>query len=188
MSMPNIPDINPTISMDRNDVLNILIASIGLEELALAHILNGEGEKIQYVLGTLQQGTPSPQSVTIDDVLDINKSVIKTMREVIKTEILLQTKLENAVELLDDTQPLPPPRPFDVIYLPGTRGIGPAFFKEYVDGGTLYTIKATDQVGITFDATDVFVGWRATNGNIYSPGDTITINQDEIFIAVVQGE
>ena len=185
MSMPNIPDINPAISINRDDVLNILIASIGLEELALAHILNAEGEKIQYVLGTLQQGTPSPQSVTINDVLDINKSVIKTMREVIKTEILLQTKLENAVELLANPQPL---RSLNITYLPGTRGIGTAFVVANIAPATLYTIKAADEVAITFDATDVFAGWRAPDGTIYSPGATITINQDETLTAVVQGE
>ena len=95
-------DPKPPISAE--DALNIVIASIGLDELALAHILNGEGEKIQYVLGTLQQGTPPPQGVTIGDVLDINKSVVTALREVTKTEILLQTKLENATELLQPSR------------------------------------------------------------------------------------
>lgn len=97
MSLPKIPDLNPEINIEREDAINILIASIGLEELALAHILNAEGEKIQYVLGTLEGSDPG--EVTICDVMQINESVNKTLRNVIKTEMLLQFKLEDALEL-----------------------------------------------------------------------------------------
>jgi len=97
MSMPNIPDFNPDINIDRKDAINIIIASIAMEELALAHILNAEGEKIQYVLGTLDDKDPG--EVTICDIMAVNESVRKTMRDVIKTEMLLQFKLEDALEL-----------------------------------------------------------------------------------------
>ena len=42
------------------------------EELALSHIINAEGEKLQYILGTLPGTKPcaGPQ-----DVLAVNKSV-----------------------------------------------------------------------------------------------------------------
>jgi len=43
MSMPIIPDINLEININRQDAVNIIIASIAMEELALAHILNAEG-------------------------------------------------------------------------------------------------------------------------------------------------
>lgn len=97
MSLPNIPDINPNITITMEDSIKILIASIGLEEIALAHILNAEGEKIQYVLGTLDGKDPG--DVTICDVLKVNRSVERTLRNVIKTEMLLQFKLEDALEL-----------------------------------------------------------------------------------------
>ena len=38
--------------MTREEALTMIIASIAMEELALSHILNAEGEKLQYVLGT----------------------------------------------------------------------------------------------------------------------------------------
>ncbi|WP_309296670.1 hypothetical protein [Paenibacillus sp. L3-i20] len=66
----------------RDDAINLLLSSIAMEELGLSHILNAEGEKIQYILGTLP-GVSSPIS-TISDVLLINSSVRDTIREVTK--------------------------------------------------------------------------------------------------------
>lgn len=97
MSLPKIPDINPNIKLSREDSVNMLIASIALEEMALAHILNAEGEKIQYILGTIEGREPG--EITICDVMKVNKSVNKTLKNVIATEMLLLFKLEDAIEL-----------------------------------------------------------------------------------------
>lgn len=53
LSNPSIPNISPTINLTRDDVINLLLSSIAMEELALAHIINAEGEKLQFALGTL---------------------------------------------------------------------------------------------------------------------------------------
>lgn len=97
MSLPNIPNINPEITIDRTDVINLLLASIALEEIGLAHIINAEGEKIQYSLGTI--GNPR-QSPTLNQVLEINESVRDTLAMVIKKEILLDNKLKQVVDLI----------------------------------------------------------------------------------------
>lgn len=97
MSMPTIPNISAEINIDRKDTISMLIASVAMEELALAHILNAEGEKLQYVLGTLEGADPG--EITICDILEVNKSIQKTLRDAIKTEMLLQFKLEDALEL-----------------------------------------------------------------------------------------
>ena len=55
MSFPNIPDIDANIDISREEALNLLLASVAFEELGLAHIINAEGEKIQYLLGTLNE-------------------------------------------------------------------------------------------------------------------------------------
>ena len=51
MSLPNFPQTNPALTREAS--LNEIIAAIAAEELSLSHILNTEGEKLQYVLGTL---------------------------------------------------------------------------------------------------------------------------------------
>ncbi len=93
MSLPNIPDINPKFNLKRKDVINLLLASIAMEEIALSHILNAEGEKIQKVL---------EHHPTIDEMLKVNRSVEKVIRAVIKKEMLLQFKLEDILDFEDE--------------------------------------------------------------------------------------
>ena len=70
MSMPSFPPNGA--DMTREEALTMIIASIAMEELALSHILNAEGEKLQYILGTLH-GTS--HCACPQDVLAVNKSV-----------------------------------------------------------------------------------------------------------------
>ena len=51
MSLPSFPVVEPPIK--REDAVNQILSSIAMEELGLSHILNAEGEKLQYILGTL---------------------------------------------------------------------------------------------------------------------------------------
>lgn len=46
MSQPNLPIITPNISLTREETINLLLASIAMQELGLAHIINVEGEKL----------------------------------------------------------------------------------------------------------------------------------------------
>ncbi|GIO21492.1 hypothetical protein [Oceanobacillus sp. J11TS1] len=99
MSQSNIPNITPEITINRADVINLLLASIAFEDLGLAHIINAEGEKIQYTLGTL---IDSPETFPeLNDLLDINESVQSTLEMIIKKEIILHTKLKNITEIID---------------------------------------------------------------------------------------
>ena len=95
MSIPKIPDINPDVTRDK--AIDAIIMSISMEEMAIAHILNAEGEKLQYVLGTLAESNPG--EITLCDIMAVNKSIQKTMREARKTERVLQFKLEDVIEL-----------------------------------------------------------------------------------------
>ena len=105
MSQPSIPDINPDITIDREDAINLLLASIAMEELGLAHIINAEGEKIQAAIGTLrddQDNSIPALAHCIDDLLAINSSVNSTLKTVIKKEMLLQFKLENVIDIITE--------------------------------------------------------------------------------------
>ena len=96
MSMPNIPDITPTIEVTREDALNIILSSIGMEELSLAHIVNAEAEKIQFALGTL---IPESTPATLEEIMAVNTSAKKMLRDVIKNQMLIGMKMEDTVEL-----------------------------------------------------------------------------------------
>lgn len=103
MSFPNIPDVDATISITIEESVNLLLASIAFEELGLSHIINAEAEKIQYVLGTLEDQEPLTEPPTMDQLLEINRSVDQTLRNVIKSQMLLQFKLEDTMSILTST-------------------------------------------------------------------------------------
>lgn len=100
MSFPNIPNITPIVSVTREESIVMLLSSIALEEIALSHIMNAEGEKMQYVLGTLSDDQEN--SYCLDDILKVSQSTLRMMKEVILKEILLQLKLSNVKELMEN--------------------------------------------------------------------------------------
>jgi len=97
MSFPTIPEISPTISLDRTQVINLLLASVALEELSLAHIINAEAEKLQAVLGTLPGLAIT--ATTISGLLSVNREVRRTLQTVLKKEMLLEFKLEDILDI-----------------------------------------------------------------------------------------
>lgn len=97
MSNPTLPHLTPGISLTRDDAVNLLLSSIAMEELALAHILNAEGEKIQYALGTLPgQGTPGFEP-TVEDLLVVNNNVEQMLINVSKQQMVLHSKMRSAL-------------------------------------------------------------------------------------------
>jgi len=71
----------------------LLLASITLEEMSLAHIMNAEAEKIQEVV-------KCSGGHKLHDLVSIDKSVEKMLRNVIKKEMLLEFKFENILDLM----------------------------------------------------------------------------------------
>lgn len=90
MSQPILPIIDPPIT--REDALNMILLSIAMEELGLSHIINSEGEKLQFILGTipgLSGNTPS-----INEILTINNSIKNLLDSVAQNQLLLTSKME----------------------------------------------------------------------------------------------
>ncbi len=97
MSMPNIPDLTPIISIKRDDAFNMLLASIALEEMGLAHIINAEGEKLQYLFKS-----DVHKLFSIADIKSVNYGVEKVIRETLKLQMLLQEKLETVINYIPE--------------------------------------------------------------------------------------
>ena len=90
MSMPVIECPN----IDKCCAVSALLQSIALEETAISHILNAEGEKIQKVLNM--------HNCDCKDVLEVNKSVQDTVDKITSLEIVLKAKLDLVIPILDD--------------------------------------------------------------------------------------
>jgi len=114
LSLPNIANITPEISLTRCETINLLLSSIAMNDLALSHIINAEGEKIQYALQTLP-GLTDPAS--LDEVIRVNTSANQMLRDIIKAQVISQMKLEEIRKLdekspqCSNEQPSPTPSP-----------------------------------------------------------------------------
>lgn len=81
MGMPIITASKTT----RSQAITDIIQSVALEETALSHILNAEGEKIQKIVAM--------EDVTPEILLATNKSVESMVNAVSRLEMILHSKL-----------------------------------------------------------------------------------------------
>lgn len=79
-----MPVITPSTTT-RTQAITDIIESVALEETALSHILNAEGEKIQKVVAM--------EDVTPEVLLATNKSVESMVNAVSRLEMILHSKL-----------------------------------------------------------------------------------------------
>jgi len=70
----------------RDQAVTDLIESVALQETALSHILNAEGEKMQAIIGL--------PNVTSEQLMELNESVYKLLNSVTRLEMMFQSKLE----------------------------------------------------------------------------------------------
>ena len=124
MSMPKFPD---TTDLSREDAINMILSSIAMEELGLSHILNAEGEKLQYMLGTLEGVNPPVVPPTIDQVFEANESVQKLLETATYQQMFLRSKMNDALRALTTDGPPGPPGPAGPAGPAGSAGpAGPA--------------------------------------------------------------
>ena len=82
MGMPVIKPSETT----RCQAITDIIESVALEQAALSHILNAEGEKLQKAI--------EAKEIKPEELLKFNKSVEETIRTVAQLEMILQSKLQ----------------------------------------------------------------------------------------------
>lgn len=106
MSQPSFPN---NLNITRDEAVNQILSSIAMEELGLSHIINAEGEKLQYVLGTLP-GITGP-TATIEDILNTNESIQTLLENASYNQLLLRSKMQRALsssEMIGPTGPTGP--------------------------------------------------------------------------------
>ena len=114
MSLPKFPELPENYNFD-NAICQIL-TSIAMEEIGLSHIINAEGEKLQYILGTIP-GAKAPEP-TIGQVLEINESVKDMLQQVAFNQMFLNAKMSGVLKAYlqnkkDGGEPVEPPEPPD---------------------------------------------------------------------------
>jgi len=99
MSMPSFPKVDMDITHE--NAINMILTSIAMEELALSHIMNAEGEKLQYVLKHLESACDvSDNSFAVDKLLAVNASVANLLDSVSQNQMLLKGKMDKALNSL----------------------------------------------------------------------------------------
>jgi hypothetical protein len=170
MSTPSFP-VNPS-ELTRENVINQIISSIAMEELGLSHILNAEGEKLQYVLGTLTGS--SGLNPTVDQVLKVNDSVRQVMGAALQNQMFLQNKMSSALSTPVLQGPTGPTGP--------SGGVEPGVF--------LFNVTGTSGPGTSMSAADslIFQSPNNTMDVTVTPGSVIIgIDINERVIAALTG-
>lgn len=80
----SMPIITPGTG-SRCQAINDIITSVALEQTALSHIINAEGEKIQKIVS---------KASSAEEMLAVNKSVNSMVKSITRLEMILQGKLE----------------------------------------------------------------------------------------------
>ena len=80
-----MPVITPS-ETTRCQAITDIIESVALQQAALSHILNAEGEKLQKAV--------SMENICPSQLLQVNQSVERTIRTVAQLEVILQSKLQ----------------------------------------------------------------------------------------------
>lgn len=88
MSMPYIECNN----IDKCCAASSLLQSIALEETAISHILNAEGEKLRKAISL---------SCDQKDLIEINKSVEDMVDKLTSLEVVLKSKLDLIAPILE---------------------------------------------------------------------------------------
>ncbi len=92
MGMPQVPDRDHIPSIE--EVVIQILESIALEELAMAHVINAEGEKMQALVRHMNEC-----DVSCDYISNAFKNTNSTINSLIMKEWVMLSKLNTALEI-----------------------------------------------------------------------------------------
>jgi len=99
MSMPKYPErLNPP---SRRQLTNDLIESLALEELAIAHFINAEAEKVQAFTGPYGGFPTAPSN---KQIIEFQNHVAKIFESITENQKLRNRTLELAKELIKEDE------------------------------------------------------------------------------------
>ena len=78
---------------NRDVSINQILTSIAMLGVAYSHVLNAEGEKMQYLLNGLNP--------TVGDVLAVNQSIVGVMKAVENNEMFLGNSLKDVLSSIN---------------------------------------------------------------------------------------
>ncbi|MCL2620378.1 MAG: hypothetical protein FWD97_05520 [Defluviitaleaceae bacterium] len=108
MSLPSFNTLGKI--PNREEALSAVIASIAMEEVALAKIMEAESEKLRYAIKKMKSSCDTDMCM----LLRINESVENVVGHIVDMQILLKNKLQLALGHLPkppQPPPCPPPHP-----------------------------------------------------------------------------
>ncbi len=147
----------------RCQAITDMIASVALEQTALSHILNAEGEKIQKIIALDAPPT---------EMLRINQSVNCVVKAITSLEMILQSKLERFKECLCKDCADCPPVEVVIFNSSGTANeVEPNVFSIGVNPSQSTTIQTTPLSTITNVSLDT--GFTRVGDQLIAPPDLI---------------
>ncbi|MDR0287662.1 MAG: hypothetical protein LBI03_08185, partial [Clostridiales bacterium] len=88
MSLPEFPNSDDILT--REQAINAILTSIAMEETALSHVINAEGEKIQYAIKNVQNNNDDE---SIQKLIEVNRSASCLLERVMDLQIVLKNKM-----------------------------------------------------------------------------------------------
>jgi hypothetical protein len=79
MSLPLFSESSPPLT--RSDAINVILASVALEELGVGHLFSAESEKIKFILSLLPSilGGGDVKNTKLNNFLGLNENTLKTI-------------------------------------------------------------------------------------------------------------
>lgn len=74
-----------------------LLSALAHEDMALAHLINGQAELADYALGVYRETGCSPSDPAAMQMLSLRRSVVRTLQDAVAKQIVQSVKYEQVI-------------------------------------------------------------------------------------------